>query len=92
MATGPYLAFETVVEMCVTGDGMGMAATEYGRVALGRLLAFRMLARGCWEGILDGILPVVSLLLRFAMVLMESQSSEHLISDPEQYHLPTPAV
>jgi hypothetical protein len=63
MATGPYLAFETVVEMCVAGDGMGMAATEYRRVALGRLLAFRMLARGCWEGILDGILPVVSLLL-----------------------------
>jgi hypothetical protein len=55
-ATREYPAGKTVVSMCgtVTGalagasDGMGMAVTEYRRVALERFLAFRMLARGCW--------------------------------------------
>ncbi|KAJ7839498.1 hypothetical protein B0H13DRAFT_1650215 [Mycena leptocephala] len=60
VATGQYPACETVVSMCecvASGDGrgMGMADTEYRRVALGRLLALRTLARRHWEGILDGV-------------------------------------
>jgi hypothetical protein len=55
VARGEYPACETLVSMCAwdagTGArasaGMGMSDTEYRRVALGRLLAFRMLATGC---------------------------------------------
>ncbi|KAJ7900858.1 hypothetical protein B0H13DRAFT_1883262 [Mycena leptocephala] len=65
VACGEYPARETVVSMCVTVAGdfsrasEGMEATEYRRVALGRLLAFRTLAR-------DGLdlLPLMSLLVR----------------------------
>jgi hypothetical protein len=60
VATGQYPARETVVSMCecVTGggDGMGMVDTEYRRVALGRWLAFRTLARRHWEGIWMGLI------------------------------------
>ncbi|KAJ7907129.1 hypothetical protein B0H13DRAFT_1618707 [Mycena leptocephala] len=60
VATGQYPARETVVSMCecvAGGDGMGtgMADTEYRRVALGRLLAFRTLTERHWEVILHGV-------------------------------------